>query len=182
MEDFNKSEKRSKEYAGQLAPKWKELIGLIMKERKDGYIQIVDAEFKGLITSVLADFLHTPRKYEDQDIKFDLKIDFTKLGDVLKYMGKSELYRKIFSSGIELEDGTRAKASSSVWDQGTGELKTFMEGGEEIFTIIVKINFVENAIEATIDWGTIKQILPYVDKELGLILAMTTLGNIEVKK
>lgn len=178
----NKREIQKKlNYMDTLAPKWKELISFIIRRNKDGYIQIVEAEFKKLILSVLADALKFNKSYEDKDIKFSLKIKFEDLGQVLKYMGKSTLYNKMFDPGETLEDGTIINAARSTWDQGTGELRTIMENNEEL-CINVRMNFKINAVEASIDWATIKQILPYVDKEMGLILSMTSLGEIKLKK
>lgn len=168
-------------YIHILAPKWKELISFIVNRNKEGYIQIIEAEFKKLILSVLADSLKLNKSFEDKDIKFNLEIKFDNLGQVLKYMGKSTLYNKMFDAGQILEDGSIINSAKSIWDQGTGELKTVMENDEEL-CIKVKMNFKRNVVEAVIDWATIKQILPYVDREMGLILAMTSLDEIKLKK
>jgi hypothetical protein len=168
-------------YIGILAPKWKQLISFVLKRKEDNYIQIVEAEFNKLILSVLADTLNLNKTYEDEDIKFSLKIKFENLGSVLKYMGKSTLYNKMFDPGEILEDGTIINASKSTWDQGTGELRTTMKDEQEL-CIKVRLNFKTNTVDANINWATIKQILPFVDKEMGLILAMTSLGGVEIKK
>ena len=162
-------------YMPILVREWKEIIGFVFKRDKNAHITIVETPFLKLIQSELQG------GFEDTEVSFDLQVPFSKLGEVLKYMGKSALYNQLFNRGEIGEDGKFVGGSTIVWEQSTGQLLTTLENGETI-GMRVLMDFQNNLVNASVSWATIKAILPLVDKELGLILAMTSLKSITKNK
>jgi hypothetical protein len=181
MQDMETPKNHKEHYGTILAKQWKDIARFLVKRDKDAYIQIVEAKFGQLILSVLSDYLHMNRTYEDKEIKFTIHISFDNMGTVLKYIGKSQLLQKMFYKGEVQADKTYAHGSSLSWDYSSKELKTVLNG-VEVVGLKVEMDFVAERVVVVIDWEMMKRILPDVSEQFGLILAMTTLSSIDINQ
>ena len=162
-------------YLPILAREWKEIFGFMFKRDKNAHITLVETPFLKLIQSELQG------GFEDSEINFDLQVPYSKIGEVLTYMGKSALYNQLFDRGEKKDDGSYEGGSTIVWEQSTGQLLATLKNGDTI-GMRVLMDFQNNLVNASVSWATIKVILPLVDKQLGLILAMTSLKSITKNK